>query len=76
MQYTQALRRLAIKALPNLPMDSQHQWVLDQFELGLNNTELQKHVKFGHPTGLNEAILLAIELEAFESGLKDKLRNH
>ena len=46
---------------------AREQWVLDQFMLGLGNRELQKHVQFGHPRDLNEAISLATEYVAFES---------
>ena len=68
MQYGYALRRLASKAFPNIPNDCQEQWVLDQFVIGLNNHELKRHVQFGHPKNLNEAIALALEYESFECG--------
>jgi hypothetical protein len=74
MQFAQALKRLALKAFPNMSTDAQEQWVLDQFTLGLINVELRRHVQFGHPHDLNEAISYAIEFEAFESGNKDKLK--
>ena len=35
---------------------------------GLNNHELKRHVQFGHPKNLNEAIALALEYDSFESG--------
>ena len=68
MQFGYALRRLASEAFPSIPNDCQEQWVLDQFVIGLNNHELKKHVQFGHPKNLNEAIALALEYESFESG--------
>ena len=52
----------------NIPHDCQEQWVLDQFVLGLDRPELKKHVQFGHPRTLNEAISLAMEYESFEYG--------
>ena len=67
-QFAQNLNRLALKAFPNMPTNAQQQWVLDQFTMGIGNIELQRHVQFGHPNSLNEAISLAIEFEAFEAG--------
>ena len=74
MQFAQALRRLALKAFPNMSASAQEQWVMDQFSLGLSSVEIRRHVQFGHPVDLNAAISLAIEFEAFESGNKDKLK--
>ena len=73
-QYAQSLKRLVLKAFPNMSRDAQEQWVLDQFTLGLGSVDLRRHVQFGHPHDLNAAISLAIEFEAFESGNRDKLR--
>ena len=73
-QYAQALNRLVQKAFPQMPTTAQEQWVVDQFTFGLGSYELKKHVQFGHPKSLNEAISLAIEFEAFESGMKDKFK--
>jgi hypothetical protein len=72
MQYAQALKRLVCKAFPNMSNEAQEQWVVDQFNLGLGSTELRRHVQFGHPSDVNEAISLAIEFEAFEAGNKEK----
>ena len=66
MEYGYSLRRLAIKAFPNIPYHCQEEWVLDQFITGLNRPELKRHVQFGHPRNLNEAISLAMEFESFE----------
>jgi len=74
IQYAQELKRIAMKAFPNMSSDAQQQWVLDQFGLGLGNIDLQRHVQFGHPKELNDAISLAIEYEAFEAGTKDRFR--
>ena len=71
-QYAQSLNRLVSKAFPNMPSNAQQQWVLDQFTLGLGSVDLQRHVQFGHPKELNEAISLAIEYEAFEAGVKHR----
>ena len=53
---------------------SKEQWVLDQFMHGLSNVDMRKHVTFGHPIKLSQAISLATEYEAFQAGNKDKLR--
>ena len=74
MQFGYALKRLANKAFPSMTLSAQEQWVMDQFVAGLSNHDLRKHVQFGHPKSLNEAISLAIEYEAFDSSSKDKVR--
>jgi thymidylate synthase len=40
IQLAQALRRLALKAFPNMRASAQEQWVLDQFSLGLGSVEI------------------------------------
>ena len=70
MQYSQALKRLVIKAFPKMPCDAQEQWVLDQFNLGLGDVEMRKHIQFGHPQDVNAAVSLALEYEAFESRIE------
>lgn len=72
MQYAQSLTRLVSKAFPNMPSYAQQQWVLDQFTMGIGSLELQRHVQFGHPKELSEAVSLATEYEAFEAGMKHK----
>ena len=67
MQYGDALRRLAQKAFPNMNYGTREMWVMDQFNNGLGSWDMKKHVQFGHPNSLNQAISLAVEYEAFES---------
>ena len=67
--YGYHLNRLAQKAYPNLTLSQLEVHVIDQFITGLNNYDLQKHVQFGHPKTLNEAISLATEYEALESSV-------
>ena len=69
MQYGYALRRLASKAFPTISLNTQEQWVLDQFVNGLGNSEIRKHVQFAHPRNLHEAISLVTEYECFEMSL-------
>ena len=42
---------------------------MDQFITGLDRPELKRHVQFGHPRTLNEAISLAMEFESFEGSM-------
>lgn len=44
-------------------------YVIDQFINDLAHYELQKHVQFGHPKTLHEAISLATEFEALEGSI-------
>ena len=67
--YGYHLNRLAQKAYPNLTLSQLEVHVIDQFITGLNNYELQKHVQFGHPKSLYEAIGLATEYEALEESV-------
>ena len=74
MQYGYALKRLALKAFPQMSLSAQEQWVMDQFCAGLGNIDLRRHVQFGHPKTLNDAISLAVEYEAFDSNCKDRIK--
>ena len=67
--YGYHLNRLAQKAYLNLTLNQLEVHVIDQFITGLNNYELQKHVQFGHPKSLYEAIGLATEFEALEGSI-------
>ena len=71
--YGYHLNRLAQKAYPNLTLNQLEVHVIDQFITGLANYELQKHVQFGHPKSLHEAIGLATEYEALE-GSVDRIK--
>ena len=76
MTYAQELKRLGTRAYPDLDIDSLEQFVLDQFIIGLGSLELRRHVQFGHPDNIHQAISLAIEYEAFEMSTNqhDRLR--
>ncbi|MBV2113416.1 MAG: hypothetical protein KUF82_20885, partial [Candidatus Thiodiazotropha sp. (ex Ctena orbiculata)] len=67
--YGYHLNRLAQKAYPNLTLNQLEVHVIDQFINGLAHYELQKHVQFGHPKTLHEAISLATEFEALEGSI-------
>ena len=66
VQYGYELRRLASRAFPDVPMAALDEWILDRFIAGLLNVEMKRHVQFGHPKTLNEAIMLATEHESFD----------
>jgi hypothetical protein len=72
MQYGYALKRLAMKAFPSMTLSAQEQWIMDQFITGLGSIDLRKHVQFGHPKTLSQAISLAVEYEAFDPNSKSK----
>ena len=67
MKYAQELKRLVTKAYPDQNACSHDNFVLDQFIMGLGSIELRRHVQFGHPQDINQAISLAIEFEAFDT---------
>ena len=70
-EYGFVLKRLANSAYPRMPHSAIEALTIDQFIDGLPSYELKKHVQFGHPTTLNQAIALATELDSFERGFKD-----
>ena len=64
--YRYNLKELGQKAYPAMTNDDLEPFITDQYVSGLLNYELQKHVQFGHPKTLNEAIALATEFKALE----------
>ena len=71
--YGYQLTRLARKAYPTLTLSQLDTQVIDQFINGIGNHDLRKHVQFGHPKTMHEAIGLATEYEALE-GSADRVR--
>ncbi len=67
--YGYSLRRLGQKAYPCLLYQQLETYVIDQYINGLSNYELKKHVQFGHPRTLDQAIALATEFEALEGSV-------
>lgn len=51
---------------PTMSKDARETCVLDRFIDGLDDYETRKHVQFGHPQTLEEAIPLALEYGAVE----------
>lgn len=70
MTYAYDLKKLANKAFPRMSYETRDLWVMDQFQNGLSDKDMKRHVQFGHPKSLHEAISLAVEFEAFEGGSK------
>ena len=68
-----SLRKIALKAYPNVNFSGVETHVIDQFIQGLGNAELKKHVQFHHPQTLDQAISLAVEYESFV-GPSDAIR--
>ena len=66
-EYGYALSKMTKGAYPKLDYIDREELAIDQFVDGLPNLEIQKHVQFGRPTSLNQAIALATEFETFES---------
>ena len=72
VQYGYELRRLAARAFPDVAPAALDEWILDRFIAGLLNVDMKRHVQFGHPKTLNEAISLATEHESFDSAHKSR----
>ena len=64
--YAYTLRRLASQAFNITSYDALQELVIEQFTLGLDNVDLQKHVHFTRPTTLEAAISAAVEWEAVD----------
>ena len=66
-----ALGRIANRAYPEMSHKDREVLVIDQFVEGLPSRDIKRHVKFGHPISLNQALSLATEFESFESGFEE-----
>ncbi|CAC5414606.1 unnamed protein product [Mytilus coruscus] len=64
--YGYSLKRLAAHAFPTIPLNIRESLIIEQYISGLANPELKRHVQFSHPTTLDRAISLALELKLFE----------
>ena len=67
-----ALRRLAIRAYPNIAHEAREEMILDQFLTGLD-AEMRKHVSLAHPGGVDQAITLATEYDNICETVKNPL---
>ena len=65
-ELAQAIRRLTRRAYPQAPADVREDLAKDQFIDALADFDTRWKVKQGRPTTLNQALEIAIELEAFQ----------
>ena len=54
--YGYMIKKLACKAFPSMSSQARENVVIDQYISGLGDQELKRHVQFGHPKTLDEAI--------------------
>ena len=71
-EYGFALKRLAHSAYPRMPPETCEELALGQFVDGLSPRGLKRHVQFGHPSSLNQAISLAVEYEVIEGATESR----
>lgn len=64
--YGYTLKRFASRAFPTIPVSLREGIIVEQYINGLGSQEIKRHVQFAHPTSLDRAISLALEVEAFE----------
>ena len=64
-EYGFAITRLVNSAYPRLPFEAREVMALERFIDGLPSIEMQKHVEFGHPQSMDQAVALATEFESF-----------
>ena len=70
-EYGYALRRLAIRAFPQIRHDAQEELIVDQFLQGLVDLDMRHHVSLTHPTKLDQAVSRATEYETVTQSMKD-----
>lgn len=68
-QYGYSLKRLEQRAFPYESNSSLEIHVNDQYQNGLRNHELKKHLPFKHPQTLEQVISYASDYEAIEGPL-------
>lgn len=66
-EYGEKLKRLAALGYPSMSTDARETCIIDRFIDGLDDFETRKHVQFGHPNTLQQAINLALEYGAVEN---------
>lgn len=61
------IKRLASKAYPNFHMEMQNMLILDQFiDSVKNEVDLYKHLRYGRPKSIDQAVSLGLEYEIVE----------
>ena len=67
-----ALNRLVHSAYPTMSVEAKETLAIDQFIAGLPSRDLRRHVQFGHPSSVHEAIALATEFESFDAKVDNR----
>ena len=70
MEFGHTLRRLAIRAFPNIAHEAREDLIVDQFLQGLPDADMRRHVSLAHPSSVDEAISMATEYETVSQSLK------
>ena len=69
----QDVKRLVRKAYPEASNSLRDILAKDAFSDALNDYELERSIRFSHGTGLDEALRVALEEEAFKKGRQERL---
>ena len=72
-ELAQSVRRLMSRAYPTAPRGIRETLSLEAFIEALNDGEIRLRLKQGKPTSLDEAVRMAIELEAFQQSENERL---
>ena len=70
----QAIRRLANLAYPTTPTEIRETLSKDQFVDALQDSEMRIRIKQARPKYVNDAIQLAVELEAYNRAERGSMR--
>ena len=70
MEYGYGLKRLAIRAFPQIKHDAHEDIIVDQFLQGLVDMDMRQHVSLAHPSSLDQAVSLATDFEVITQSLK------
>ena len=68
MDYGCEVSCLAQKAYPEFPYQALDQVAREQFDRGLSDIEMKRHVDLRNPSSMAEAISLATQFESFDLG--------
>ena len=66
-EFGYSLRSLVKSAYPTMPFENREELAIEQLIEGLYNKEIKKHVLYGKPKSINQAIALAEEYECVET---------
>ena len=69
-EYGYALKRLAIRAFPQIKHEAREELIVDQFLQGLIDLEMRRYVSLTHPTSVDQAVSRATEYETVTQSMK------